>query len=258
MQLSFPSCLLIGGALTLVALAVACGDGDPTTLAEPSQISCERLTEDSYRYHVEAVQDFGDIDPEVTPEATPPLGFATWAFSERHDGEVEDGSELYVSVFSTDGGSVGEIELIDLGDTSYSKFTGRGGWKEVDTTVRPLPVRYRPWLVCQGLVPDVDPTTLETSGREEVNGIVSYRYDINGQDLGFLARSGDFGSSSDIGAYAHEYTGSIWIAADGGYPSRIDLVSNGHYPDGRRISLDFLFEISDIGGDVKVEPPDIQ
>lgn len=257
MKLSFWSCVLIGGALILVALAVACGDDDTITLTEPSQISCERLTEDSYRYHVEAVQDFGDIDPEFTPEATPLLGYTTWSFSELQDGEVEGGNALYVSVFTSDGGNMGEVEFIRLEDAGYMNSAGQG-WQLVDTSVRPLPVRFRPSLVCEGLVPDLDLPTLETSGQEKVNGIVSYRYDIDTQELGFLAKSGDFDSGSDIGAYAHDYTGSIWIAADGGYPSRIDLIANGHYPDGRRISVAFLLEISDMGGDVNVEPPDIQ
>ncbi len=266
MQLSFRSRLLIGGALTLVAggalillvLAVAGGDDDDTIrVSDLSEISCDPLAENSYRYHVEAVQAYGDVDPEAPQETAPPLGFAVWSFSERHDGEIEDGGDLYVFMFNSDGGNMGEFQLIDMGETGYIKYVGRP-WQKADTTVRPLPVRHRPALVCEALAPDVDLSALDTGNPEDVNGIASYRYDIDGEKLGFLARSREFGTGSDIGAYADEYTGSIWIAEEGGYPSRIDLLVSGHYPDGRRISLDFLFEISDMGDDLKVEPPDIE
>ena len=242
----------------LAGLVVACGGGDDDGLTNPDlaagQINCVPFTAVSYEFNTEAVLEVGEKDG--TPEADAPPAPPPFTFTEVVEGRVEDGDKAYVHTWSTDGVSNGEFEAVHYPDRGWLNWAD-SGWTEQDISVRALPFRYRPWDVCNALAPDVNTESLAARESEEVNSVDSTGYSIDGIESDFFAAEPSFGGGSDPANYIDTFEGTVWIADEGAYITRLQMTATGHYPDGTRLTFTMDFEISNVGGDISVDPPDV-
>jgi hypothetical protein len=252
--------ILLTAAVAALAVFAACGGDDdddadgPGASYAPGALICDALQQDSYEYTMDVTLEVKESESTATPEPGTVQGPAPFQFFETIVAKVEDGTEIDASVVNTDGGVArGEFQAIELGDVGYINHD-EAGWEERDTAQRPLPIRYRPFWVCPALAPDINTTPLQGTA-EDVNGIPSTRYTLTDLSPLFFARDPDFGGASDAANYVRAINGDIWIAQDGGYPTKLDIIGEGAYPDGKPISVHMVFEITKMGGGISVSAP---
>lgn len=249
--------LLVLLTVTAVAgLVLACGGGDdggPDASSSVTPAVCQRITTDSFSYTVQATQEIKEL--EGTPIPSAPPGPPPYTFSETVEGEIENGTELQVTVTNTDGTNKTTFQAVQLDDgRAWIKYEGDPAWTAHDLTIRPLPVRYWPQLVCNGIAPDVQVGALQPKA-DEVNGTAAKKYEIRGLNALFFAREPDFGPGSDAAQYVSNVDADVWIADDGGYVAKLDLTGTGQYPDGRPIIIRLVFELKGMDDSIKIEPP---
>lgn len=243
-------------ALLLLTMA-ACGGGDgddaPRASLAAGAIGCEQMREDSYQYSFQVDLDTGPL-PTSSPLPTGP-GRPPFHFTSSVRGVVQDGVKLQGTVTNTDGTNNTVYEAIQIGDTGYLKFDNGQGWKESDTSVRPIAFPYWPMSVCESLAPDIDTGSLGTPEIEELNGINTERYEVPSLGIDFFKRSPDFGSGSDAASYITGLSGTLWVAETGRYPAKFDFSGQGNYTSGQVFTVQIQFEVWDLRSEVKVSAP---
>jgi hypothetical protein len=213
------------------------------------------LEEQSYRYAAEIVLEVKD--PPATAaaaagEATPPQAPPAFKFTSIIIGDVEDGANTYVHVSNDAGGGPTITAVVE--DEGRIWLQRDGIWTEQPSGGRSL-VPYRPSTLCAALAPDVN-TAVMSATTEEVAGIEALRIAVSDFAPEFAARAPDFGPGSDVAGYVDDYSGTIWVAKQGGYIMKIDLVGEGAYDNGAPLVVAVKYEISLMGSnDIKVEPP---
>jgi hypothetical protein len=248
---------ILAGALIVLAAFGACG-GDDSAVAKPGPLVCDTLLQGSYHYIAHVTEGVDNAPGTPAPSASPALPAATFTWDIQ--GAIV-GAKFDVTVRNTAGqsgeGQSSEYEAIDLGSgQGYLNLKDTGqGWQNHDTSYSPLVVPYRPADLCSALGPDVDTSKLASGQAEAVNGIASQRFALQGFATQFFARDPDFGPASDAARNIHTVDGTIWVANQGNYVSKLDISGAGQYPNGQTISVKLTLEVSDVGGDVKVTAP---
>ena len=129
-----------------------------------------------------------------------------------------------------------------------------GVWQKADNTSnRPVPLPYQPDQICKALAPDVDTTKLGAGQPETVNGVSSQRFTLHSSATSFFTN--EFGGQSDIAANVKTLDGTIWVADQGNFMTKLDITGVGQYTNGQPISVKITFELSDLGADIKIGPP---
>jgi hypothetical protein len=243
------------GVAALVALATfACGGDDDDDVAfTPGTVDCDTLINGSYRYNV-SIHYIVDPSPTPLPSGAGP-GHPAVDLRQELVGSVEDADSFAAemtfidrSVASTTGA---------MHDDGRGWLQSGGRWTEqVASAERPVGdlVPYLPKNFCQALAPDID-TTVSDRESEDVNGIRSQRFNYTDFVTDFPDRTPDFGGGSDVGVLINEFDGSVWVANNGNFISKIDMSGEGTYPDGAVMHFSIAYEISDLGADINLEPP---
>lgn len=227
-------------ALALTGLA-ACGgdDGGEVTV---DRLACDRLgTLDSYQYKSKA-----RILTEAPEQGTPaPNAFAPFDLTWEIEADVVDqGASTHAVVTTTDAGSKLSTDVIATdGKVWWSTDPGLGYVQHAAGSDTLIP--YTPSDACQSLRDFVDLSLMEGS-KDEVNGIRSFKYTLEGLDPQFLASHRNFGGTHDGVTLPESYDGAVWVATDGGYASRAELSATGAYPDGGTLTVELTFELSKI------------
>lgn len=101
---------------------------------------------------------------------------------------------------------------------------------------------------------DFDTEGLKCEGdSEDVNGVEAVRCSLSREDLDELADVlAAFGEDVDSSEIPEDFEFEVWVAKDGGYPVR---VSFGGTDPTTGANLGFTMNISNINGDVEIEPP---
>lgn len=256
---------LVAGTLALLMIAACGGGGDggngadggdgatPTGDATTTSIiACDTFRQKSYRYTVEGMLEVTAIEGTPVPSAAP--GPNPYTFAESIEGSVEDGANIRVAVSNTDGINTTNFEGIELDDgRGWTNFDG-GGWEQQDTTERPLPIRYRPAIICEAIAPDLTSSVL-AGEPEEVNGVASTRYTLDDVPPAFFARDLDFGAASDLFQYGKTADATVWVADDGDYLTKLDITGYAQYPAGQPMTMRLVFELGELDDGIAVDAP---
>lgn len=250
-------CVLACSLVVLAALFGACGGGNSTAAAKPGPLVCDTLATGSYHYTEHVVLAVNDLSGSPSPPPVPTAsGRSHSAFSLSTDGQGSvQGANIDAAIRTDTGNSIGDYEVILLADNqAFVRLSG--GWQKAENTSnRPVPVPYQPDQICKALAPDVDTTKLGAGQPETVNGVSSQRFTLHASATSFFANEPDFGSQSDVGANIKTLDGTIWVADQGNFITKLDITGVGQYPNGQPISVKMTFELSDLGADIKIGPP---
>lgn len=219
---------------------VSCG-GDEEVVAV-DRLKCEALAgKDSHHFTSRTafeVTDTGEGGPAEPTDLVP------FAVSWEVEADVTDQGEKKQGIVKTsDGGSVTEKEIIEIGSEAWTTLNRDSDFIKLQGVDGAVP--FPPDETCQALVEDIDLASL--SGVEEsVNGIGSLKYEIDGLPSTALADVPSIGGSADAVTVIDDYDGAIWVASDG-YISKLELSGSGQYEGGRRaMGVEISFEYSDI------------
>jgi hypothetical protein len=252
--------------LNLVALAVvgfaaifaACGSSGDDPALQDGPLKCDGMGTHSYHYTVNAAQEVKEFTGTVAPSPRPqdvPHGPVKLSWDVQ--GALEGGKtvgDIDAKQHNVAGGASGDIETIAL-ETGDAFYDLGSGWTKNDNPSRPPPIQFEPRIVCNSIAPDIDTTKLGTGTSETINGTPSKKYTFDNLPSGYWRRQPDFGGGSDVGNNVGTISGSIWIAEKGNMITKLDVHATGAYPNGQEIDVSVKMELSDVGGDVKVEAP---
>lgn len=229
-------------------------DGNPAGEA----LVCDTLGEESYRYEAVGVLRIEELSDEPETLAPGEQIYTAFTFTETVEGRVDGNGQTAVRMANATGNIEPAIlHMIELNDGRGFLAVGDGGtWQEVDLSTESLFIRHRPVEICDALAPDIDVSQLGDGEAEEVNGISSHRYTFNGLPSEFFVRNSDFGPGTDIAQLAESIDGQIWVADSGNFLTKVEISGRGFYETGQPVSADITFEISDVGSDIDVGPPE--
>lgn len=240
--------LLAGMALAGLFLA-ACGSN---IQGAPSVIVCDKLTQASYRYKANWQMSVDELTTTLPPSVQAQVAFT---FTGDDQGNVQDGSKIDITYTNSDGKATGTFRTIRLSPTLAYIDLGNGLQKSDTAPNRPVPIPYEPSVLCNSIAPDIKLASLGSGQPESVNGIASHRYDFDGLVTEFFARSPMFGAQSDLAANVPSLSGSVWVADDGGYISKLKILGQGPYESGQFIRLEATYEAYDMDKNVTVSAP---
>jgi hypothetical protein len=241
----------------LAALFGACSGGNSTAVAKPGPLVCDTLATGSYHYTEHVVLAVSALSGLPSPPPVPTASgssHSVFSLSTDLQGSVQ-GANIDATIHTDTGSSVGDYEVILLADNQgFVKLSN--GWQKADNTSnRPVPLPYQPDQVCKALAPDVDTTKLGAGQPETVNGVSSQRFTLQALPTSFFANEPDFGVQSDVGAHIKTLDGTIWVADQGNFITKLDIIGTGQYPNGQLISVKVTFELLDLGADIKIAAP---
>lgn len=242
---------LVASAALAVTLA-ACGGGDDDDVASGATFStggidCAAMNNDSHRYvttYTFRVEAAPTPTPEGVPGAPPPTEVTLKVEVSVESADAQQALYTYEDEFNHN-----ETDIIAVGDQYFQK-SGSDPWRLSEGGSIP----YQAISICGALAPDMDLASTEHE-TEEVNGIQSERFDYTDWATEWAVRFPSFGGGSDVGTLIETWTGSVWVAHDGNYISKVHLTGQGAYPDGSPLHVEFAYEIMDRGDDVNVEAP---
>lgn len=248
------------GLFTLAAIAAvaasACGGDDDGGVAfTPGTVVCDALANTSYRYNA-SVHFVVDAAPTPTPEGVVP-GPGAADIAQVILGAVEDADSYQAEMTFNQAGASAPTTTGAIHDDGKAWLQSGGRWTPQVTEGSSRPVELIPYLpktLCAALAPDVDAMAPDHAS-EDVNGVPSQRFDYALLTSDFPDRSPDFGGSSDVGSMINVFSGSVWVANDGNFISKMQMSGQGRYADGSVLHFEISYEVSDWGSDVKVEPP---
>jgi hypothetical protein len=244
--------VLAGLLLAAAAFLSACGGGSAAVF-KPGPLVCDTLSTQSYQYQLQAtfhVDAMTGTPPPSTGAFSP-----SFTFTETIQGAVSDGKKFQVTVDNNDGYTDTIFQVMQLDNNAGYENRGRG-WTTFSTSTG-LPIKYFPPDVCSALAPDVDTSTLGAGQAEQVNGIASQRFALTNLPTQFFTRDGDYGGGSDAASYIQSVNGTIWVANSGGYPTKVDMIGAGQYPNGQPLKVRITFQASDVGKSVDLKAPDV-
>jgi hypothetical protein len=187
-------------------------------------------------------------------EALESYRFTTsFLFTGEEDGEVESGSiELSGEIMGTerkhfvwrDLDEDEQFEIIQLEDEAWVYDDGE--WNSVPVLVADAMSQavlvFAPSVVWGGLFGGLE-TQSTYVGSETINGVLAHHYTSTYQQWAGYWQ----GELLDA-------TGDVWIA-EAGYPIRYDFTATGIDEDGSRGTVSWTMELTDVGGDIVIEPP---
>ncbi len=187
-------------------------------------------------------------------EALESYRFTTsFLFAGEEDGEIESGSiELSGEIVGADRKHFvwqdleedEEFEIIQLGDEAW--IYDDGDWEAVPALVADAMSQailvFAPSVVWGGLFGGLE-TQSTYVGSETINGVLAHHYTSTYQKWAGYWQ----GELLDA-------TGNVWIA-EAGYPLRYDFTATGIDEDGNRGTVSWTMELTDVGGDIVIEPP---
>jgi hypothetical protein len=243
----------LAGLIAVLGLAIAgCSGGASDPAFKPGPLACDGLGTKSYHYTVNVTEEVKALASTPAPPATlsphgASPGVVTWDIQGVVQGGNKVGSIDAKQHNAVEGGS-GDVETIALegGATFYN--IGQG-W--LPSSTGPT---FPPLNLCNSLAPDADTTKLGVGVPEAVNGVASLKFSFQGLSSLFIAREPEF-AGGDAGAWVRTLNGAVWVAEKGNLITKLDVTVTGQYPNGQPISVAIKFEVSDLGGDIKVVAP---
>jgi hypothetical protein len=247
--------LLLSPVVLIAAMFVACSGGDSDDPAtSPGPLACDGLGKKSYHYTMHIVEDVKAFEgaPPTPLNLTIPIT-VLWDITGANEGG-DNGGSIDAKQHNELGGVGGDSETILLDNNDGYVDIGHG-WRKGDNPQRPPNVPFWPIFTCRALAPDVDTSKLGPPQAETINGVPSQKFSFTNMTSDFIARHPDFVGGSQAGQNIHNLSGSVWVAEKGDLITKLDLVADGQYPTGQKISVTMQFELSDLGTDIKVRAP---
>jgi hypothetical protein len=212
----------------------------------PGPAVCDMLFAASYRYT-------SHFYYRIFP---PPNSVGGAAIPQPHDfyssqtGAVEDGVNRQGYIRNLQWPNDGDLEVVIVGDRQWRRFDEFDDWQEIFSDL----LAYEPASYCQSLAPDID-TSLITGTADTVDGVPAahlyFRFPNN-----WSRRHADFGPNSDVTRYVHEFEGSIWVAEDSRFITKMNIIGHGQYEDGTSIEVRAAFTVYDLYDEtIEILPP---
>lgn len=251
--------ITVATALVIMLVVMACTGGDGSEgrgrLASGSEgglAACQALAEvERYRYTFEyrifSPQPETPLDETLVgnPRFALPPNDATFEFTQEYQGSVVSPDRVHLVVKNP---GQPDLEIIYIGEQSWNFLGNQWLQSAGSADFAPFP----PELVCDAVMrsPDFGRTA---PAEEELDGIATLHYRLDRVDsntAGVL-----LGSQSDMGRLLKVYELDVWLTQDG-LPARLETRSEGNYPSGRKLIIEFSFEVRDANDkDIEVEPP---
>ena len=230
-----------------ILVFAACGGGSSSVGPDYTggPVVCDALEANSYTYTIDTGIDVDN--PEIFPAPTNvSRGPPTVHFTSHVEAEVENGDRFNATVTNSDGGSSTTFGSIEVDGEVYTKFGSE--WEERGS------VSFIPYGivgVCNALAPDLE---LESMTGTTDEAIASEKFEIDSLSMLFASRIADL-AGGDVAALVQTYDITVWVAQEGSYIRKVELSGTGFYGDETSVTFTLSYEISDMGGDISVDPP---
>lgn len=252
--------LVIVAGVGAGAYFVVASDDDEIDLTNgvelaPGRVSCEVFNvARGYKYTTTVVLNLHDRPPGMEAGGTDTYRPEGFTFTSVIDGEVQGTEAVHAHiVYPEQNNQEADYIAMIKTDTLYSMLPG-GEWTSAKLSESQFQIPYIPNVACNALAPDLFLSDIEGTP-EEINGIAATRYHFEPLVTDFNGNHPAFGAGSDAGRFVKEFTGDIWIAEDGGYLLKMDLVGLGQYENGRVLEVDFAYEMTDVNAKIEIKAP---
>jgi hypothetical protein len=243
-------------AAVLVGVAtymIVSGGDDPPDLnkiqVEEGRVSCEMFEiARGYRYDTVVVYDLKDRPEDMEP--TDPYGPEGLLFTNIIEGDVQSAEAIHLTIELPENEQ--SQEWVVLGDEELYQSVNGAQWQSLNPGEYQVP--YVPGAACNALAPDLFLSSMEGTS-EMVNEIPATKYHFDALESDFPDRHPSFGAQSDMAVYVNTFAGDVWVAEEGGYIVKMDLVGVGHYENGRELRLEYSYELSDVNANIKIKAP---
>ena len=234
--------------VSMLGVLSACGDseGDNGVSAQ-----CGAFDEfSSYRYSIAVKMQL----PSVRAES----GESSEEFN-----SYADSLAALLSDFKIDGAYVApdrkQATLDFQGDRVELRQVGEQRWERLGQDWKSLSAdspgidELSPHVVCTELVQALTPSLTDTGTEEDVNGVTAERYWIEAADVHRLAELLGLEEGAEI---PDQFSVSVWLASDGEWPARLEILSQTKDDAGASGTVDFVMELRDVNDSaITIEEP---
>jgi len=230
-------------------VVVACGGGNSSVgpAYEGGPVACDALESRSFTYSLDAVIDIDN--PDILPVLTGVTrGPPDTVFTTHVEADVEDGDRIDATITNDDGFTFTTFGAIVAEGAAYTQFDNRE-WQQRDISFEPVP--YRLLGLCNAIGLDLELGPL-TGTRDEA--IASQKFEIDSLAMDFPSLTRDL-VGGDVDTLIEAFDVTVWVAEQGSYISKVDLIGTGFYGDETSLTFHLSYEISDMGGDINVDIP---
>ncbi|MDP2857405.1 MAG: zinc-ribbon domain-containing protein [Bacillota bacterium] len=151
-------------------------------------------------------------------------------------------------------GGQDSVSLIQVGSRSWVKAAGLPDWMEGPSSEE-LGGVLSPLDFCESAEEPLSTALSQVQGKKEpVNGIKAVHYHLDKVGLAVLREA--LGGTEDLGELPEEFVMDVWLAEDGNWPVRMDLVGSDQDEQGQPLSLEMSIEFKDLNDStITIEPP---
>ena len=252
---AFAAVSIIAVVVTLVVVGLRGDDDDgfADIVVAEGRVSCEAFVRvRSYNYRTDVVLDLAARAPSMDDSD----GRRPDAFLHERTirGSFADGNYAIVIAAPPGQAASSDTVLTVFEDTAFFLVNDR--W-----TSRPLaglqsfPVPYLPSDTCKALAPDLFLSGL-ASVPETISGISAQKYHFDSLESDLPDNHPSFGAGSDAARFVNVYSGDVWVADEGGYIVKMALSGTGQYDNGRELTVEISYELSNINdSSIQIGPP---
>ena len=244
---------LVAVLVTVAAFACTGGDSPFAIQVEAGKASCQPLREaKGYRYKAWAQVDLAVRTADM-PREDPDRGSSALLMTTDITGSIQTPDRYQALVKYPDPGYP-DLNLIVIGDLYWTEEEGQ--WS--GTRLGPqdiFPVPYLPHRICESIVQDIDTNGVD-SVPEEVGGIPARKYHFDELATSFLSNLDEWGPQSDPGRLLKKVKADVWISDEGSTILKMDVIADGAYETGRRLTLKVSMETWDFNAGIKIDPPE--
>jgi hypothetical protein len=234
-------------AAAILVVVIVQGDDDSYDLGSipvpEGRVSCEAFGKVySYRYTARTTLDLEERTPDMDPEGDP-YREAEFVYTQIIEGAYQGGG--YDSVISAEpvGSSERPAPIIVVGDMYYVFINN--AWNAHPISDAPsFPIPYLPSDTCASVAPDIFLDQADSVTEEAVAGVAAKKYHFEDFPTELPARHPSFGGQSDAARLIDSFGGDIWVADEGGYIIKIDIVGVGAHPNGRELTVSISYDLS--------------
>jgi len=257
MLFAAPAVIVAGSAAAAYFLLVDGGGDDVPDLADiavpPGRVSCEVFNvARGYRYHTVVVLNLHDRPEGMEAGGTDQYRPEGFIFTNDITGEVSGTTAVKAHVVLPEQPQESDYILVD--DVLYSKALSTDPWSSKPASESQFSIPYIPNQACNALSPDIFLTGLQGTP-DVVNGFEATKYHFEDLETDLPDRHPGFGPGSDPANFVNNFSGDIWVADEGGYLIKMDMVGLGAYENGRPLEVDFFYEMSDVNAKITIVAP---
>ena len=144
------------------------------------------------------------------------------------------------------------VEFVQIGTTSYTKIGNTGWQSSTGSGASDFTDSLDPRELCRNIQDSLRADV--PSRKEKVNGVDAIRYDYDRKALEKLGSANGFFDEITGGELPENFKMNVWVSEKEKFPVKM-LMSGSGTAQGEKYSMELEFNVTDLNGNVKIDPP---